>query len=69
MMDDYDTGNATLILDILTEHKGQVFSINNKTKNREIYDEMENLGLIKINKGLAGNCAVSYTELGLDLLG
>jgi len=63
-----DADKVDLIISILIQHGGQHFNINNETKNRAIYEEMESLGLIKINKALAGNCSVSYTADGLELL-
>jgi len=63
-----DADKVDLSISILTQHDGQHFNINNETKNWAIYEEMESLGLIKINKGLAGNCSVSYTADGLELL-
>ena len=67
-MMDADKAKYELMFSILTQHGGQQFDINNETKNRAIYEEMESLGLIKINKALAGNCSVSYTADGLELL-
>jgi len=60
--------NIGLQLEILESLENLLKVVNDKGEDWSAYEALENRGLVRIVRALAGNCQVSITEDGRKLL-